>query len=201
MFTGGSILNTDSANGADHAGHDAAIDLKELVVGLRWDPVEGAGAPFDPPADLDVSCVSFDEHGKVVDIVHPGRPRNANNSVIHTGDSTTGAGKWDDESIFVFPEAVPVPVSSLTFVVAGVNGGSFGPVPRASCHVSDRITESERLRVELNDIGPGSVHCVATLYRSESGWKIHPGAQNPNTQARIEAELLPLIAGAKYRGS
>jgi tellurium resistance protein TerZ len=196
---GGSILNTDTANGADHAEHDVAIDVKELVVGLRWDPAENGRHAFDPPVDLDVSCVLFDEDGRVVEIVHPRRPRNANNSVIHTGDSTTGAGRWDDESIFIFPEAVPEPVSSLTFVVAGVNGGSFDPVPRASCHVSDRVTESERLRVELNDIAPGSVHCVATLYRSESGWKIHSGAKNPEAQARIKAEMMPLIAGAKNR--
>ncbi|MBI4292364.1 MAG: TerD family protein [Betaproteobacteria bacterium] len=200
LSRGGSILNTDTAYGADHAEHDAAIDLKELVVGLRWDPMENGRPAFDPPVDLDVSCVLFDESGKVVEIVHPGRPRNANNSVIHTGDSTTGAGKWDDESIFVFPEAVPAPVSSLTFVVATVNGGSFDSIPRASCHVSDRVTESERLRVELNDVAPGSVHCVATLYRCGSGWKIHSGARNPEAQTRIKAEILPLISGAKKQG-
>lgn len=147
--------------------------------------------------DLDVSCVLFDEYGKITEIIYPGQPRNGNDSVIHTGDSTTGAGKWDDERIFVFPEAVPESVSSMTFVVASVTGRGFDQIPRASCHVSDRETEREWIRVALNDLGPTSMHCVATLYRSTSGWKIHPGAQNPNAQTRIMAELLPLIAGAK----
>ena len=147
--------------------------------------------------DLDVSCVLFDEYGKITEIIYPGRPRNGNDSVIHTGDSTTGTGEWDDERIFVFPDAVPGAVSAMTFVVASVTGRSFDQIPRASCHVSDRMTEREWMRLELNDLGPRSVHCVATLYRSPSGWRIHPGAQNQSAQTRIMAELLPLIAGAK----
>ena len=93
------------ANPQDHVYADAELDLKEIVMGLHWDPPQ-EGVATDPE-NLDALCVLYDEQRRMLEIIHPGHPRNANGSVIHTGDSRTGASEWDDERIFVFLEALP----------------------------------------------------------------------------------------------
>jgi len=153
------------------------VDLKEIVMGLRWLPEEpGASAGWEP-ANLDALCVLFDEEGRVVEVVHPGHPSNANGSVVHTGDSPTGASEWDDERIFVFLEALPNTVSALAFVVASANDHVFSEVRGASCHVSDRVTEREWIRLDLAALGKHKEHRVATLRRSPAGWQISPDTQ------------------------
>ncbi len=159
---------------------DADFDgeLKEVVLGLHWTPPEESDVAkrVEEPANLDAFCVLLDGKQRVLDVVHPGRPRNDNGSVVHTGDSRTGASPWDDERIFVFVEALPEAVVAIAFAVAIVNGGTFGEVGGASCHVSDAATEREMLRVELTPLGQVKTHCVAMLRRGPSGWEISPGA-------------------------
>jgi stress response protein SCP2 len=147
-------------------------DLNEIVMGLHWHPQEPGANAGRGPANLDALCVLFDDEGRVVEVVHPSRPSNANGSVLHTGDSPTGTSEWDDERIFVFLEALPDSVSALAFVVASANGHLFSEVPGASCHVSDRITEREWIRLDLTALGKHKEHRVATLRRSPAGWQI-----------------------------
>jgi len=153
------------------------VDLKEIVMGLHWHPQEPGASAGREPANLDASCVLFDEEGRVVEVVHPGRPINANGSVLHTGDSRTGASEWDDERIFVFLEALPDSVSALAFVVTSANGRVFSEIPGASCHVSDRVTEREWIRLDLTALGKHREHRIATLRRGPAGWEISSDAQ------------------------
>jgi len=51
--------------------------------------------------------------------------------------------------------------------------------PGASCHVSDRVTEREWIRLDLTALGKHREHCIATLRRSPAGWEISPAAQAP----------------------
>lgn len=160
-------MQIDYTRSQDSEIADVKCHAKEIVMGLHWDPLTDGD-----PNDLDALCVLFDEQRRVLEVIHPGHPRNTNGSVVHTGDSTTGASAWDDERIFVFLEALPEVVSALTFVVVSVTGRFFGEIPGASCHVSDRVTEGERLRLDLTGLEAQMAHCVATLYRSPTGWKI-----------------------------
>ena len=57
------------------------------------------------------------------------------------------------------------------------NGHVFSEVPGASCHMSDRITEREWIRLDLTALGKHREHRVATLRRSAAGWEISPDAQ------------------------
>jgi stress response protein SCP2 len=147
-------------------------ELKEVVMGLHWSP-QPEDAPGEP-GNLDALCLLFDAQGHVLEAVHPGHPRNDNGSVLHTGDSPTGASSWDDERIFVFLDALPGAVSTLLFVVASADGRALGDVPGASCHVSDRVTEHEWIRADLTALGPRTSHCVATLQRGAAGWTLSP---------------------------
>lgn len=163
--------------------------LKEIVMGLHWDPAE-KGANSDP-ADLDALCVLFDGQDGVVDVIHPGNPKSVDGAVLHTGDSKTGAGEWDDERLFVFLQALPDPVSAVSFVVASPAGRSFGKVRGVSCHVSDHLTEHELVRVEFNADDRCTTHFVATLRRSSTGWTIYSDA-HPMAVADLEALLTQL---------
>ena len=145
-------------------------------MGLHWDPPEH-GAAGDP-ADLDALCVLFDAQGCVLEVVHPGHLRTADASVVHTGDSRTGASLWDDERIFVFLEALPQAVSKLSFVVASATGQPFHEVPGAFCHISDRVSEDERFRLELTALTGRTSHTVATLHRGAERWRIVADAQS-----------------------
>ena len=157
---------------------NAQTDLKEIVMGLHWDPPQaGAGAEVE---DLDALCVLFDLQRRPLEVIHPGHPRNDNGSVIHTGDSKTGASAWDDERIFVFLDALPEAVGAVSFLVVSATGRAFGEVRGASCHVSDHATERECLRVDLTTLEAQTAHCVAMFCRSATGWVMSADAPLPS---------------------
>lgn len=164
---------------------EATPELKEIVLGLHWDPPNGS--TFRPTADLDALCVLCDSQGRALEVVHPGNPCGAQGSVIHTGDSRTGASSWDDERIFVFLDPLPQTVSLLIFVVASAAGHSFDEVPGALCHLSDRLSETEWLREDLTTLVGQSIHVVATLQRTGAGWSIAKDSH------AAEAELLAKV--------
>jgi len=183
----------DPVSPQDRVYRDSVFDSQEIVMGLHWDPPE-AGVTADV-ADLDALCVLLDGQGRELEAVYPARPRNVNGSVIHTGDSRTGASEWDHEQIIVFLEALPETVAALAFVVASVTGHAFSEVRGARCHVSDRVTERAWVRIELTALDGDTPHGVATLHRSPTGWKISGGAQIVHDE--IMAELLSLVRSGK----
>jgi tellurium resistance protein TerZ len=172
-------------------------ELKDVVLGLHWDPPpEGAAGPAD---NLDAMCVLIDADQRVLEVIHPDHPRSRDGSVVHTGDGKTGASVWDDERIFVFLDALPANVATLAFIVASATGRTFGEVPGAHSHVSDHATEHQWVKVDLTALGDRTVHCVAALRRDGTGWQISddgdgvPGARLP--------ELLKLASRARDRGA
>jgi stress response protein SCP2 len=166
---------------------EATPELKEVVLGLHWDPPHGS--TFRQTADLDALCVLCDSRGRALEVIHPSNPCGAQGSVIHTGDSRNGASSWDDERIFVFLDPLPQAVSSLIFVVASAAGHSFDEVPGALCHVSDRLSETEWLRQDLTSLVGQSIHAVATLQRTGAGWSITKDSH------AVEPELLARVRG------
>jgi len=160
------------------------FDSKEIVMGLHWDPPEEGGTA--DAADLDALCVLFDGQGRELEVVYPGRLRNANGSVIHTGDSRTGASEWDDERIFVFLESLPETVAAIAFVVTSVTGCAFSEVRGACCHVSDRATEHAWVRIALTAIDGNAPHSVATLRRTPTGWEISADHQISEFRVGVE---------------
>lgn len=187
------------AKAQDQVYADAEFDLKEIVMGLHWDPPqEGVSAD---PENLDALCVLYDERRRVLEIIHPGHPRNANASVVHTGDERRGASEWDDERIFVFLEALPAAVSAITFAVASATGRAFSGIRGASCHISDRVSEREWVRLDLTTLGRHTAHCVATLHRGAAGWQISSDTQTVRGGFLSEPELLSLAASVRDRGS
>jgi len=178
---------------AEHPFSGDRSRLKEVVLGLHWDPPPGAGG--HGAADLDALCVLRGENGEVREVVHPGNTRSSDGSVVHTGDSRTGRSNWDDERIFVFLEPLPASVAALAFIVASASRHPFDQVPGAVCHVSDRTSETEWVRIDLTALA-GCTHCVvARLHRDSSGWRLQSG---PDIErAAVPLEVLGLLEGSK----
>ncbi len=172
--------------------NDPASALREIVFGLHWAPPNRA-IPGQP-ADLDALCVLFGASGEVTEVVCPGQPRSVDGCVLHTGDSRTGASEWDDERIFVFLDALAPPVSKLAFVVVSATGKTFEKVTGACCHVSDRISEIPRVRLELTALHGQSAHTVAILTRDAAGWRL---ATDVQVEEGLFAELRRIVLTAK----
>lgn len=166
----------------DHAGVRGVaivsrnIAQQALVMGLHWDPPrEGSD---DPSTDLDALCTLYDAQNQVLEVIHPGHTRGAEGSVIHTGDSKTGASTWDDERIFVFLQGLPAQVSKLAFVVASTSGRPFDAVRGAICHLSDHDDDSELLRIDLTTLVGKRSHTVAIVRRGPAGWHLGGGCKD-----------------------
>jgi tellurium resistance protein TerZ len=124
------------------------------------------------PANLDAICELRDANGVRLEVVSPDRLCSSNGSVIHTGDSRTGASPWDDERVFVFLDALPPDVRRLDFLVASRNGRHVCEVPGASCHLSDYRTEDELLNLKLATVAPAAECLVAIVERRPAGWTL-----------------------------
>ena len=171
------ICMNEIDNSLDRRGAAIGPDVTDIVMGLHWAPPATALRSPAAPANLDALCLLFAADGSLLEIVRPGQLRAANGSVLHTGDSRTGASIWDDERIFVFLRALPDAVDALTFAVVSVDGRAFCEIADASCHISDHGTDAKLLEVELTALGQATQHCVATLGRSSTGWTIQRGAR------------------------
>jgi tellurium resistance protein TerZ len=170
---------------------DEEPELKEVVMGLHWDPSEGAANVH--PENLDALCVLFDQEQQIVETIHPGNPRSSNGSVVHTGDSRTGASQWDDERIFVFLEALPANVTTLVFIVASATGKPIREARGASCHISDHATEYQWVNMELTTLDTQTTYCVATLSRSLTGWEIASAAQGISGELEAQSPALAAL--------
>ena len=149
-------------------GSARSVNVQALVYGVHWSPTP----EHAEPADLDAICELRDANGTTLEVVSPRCLSSSNGSVVHTGDSRTGASPWDDERVFVFLDALPPNVRRLDFRVASHNGRRLCEVPGASCHVSDYRTEDELLKVELTAIAPAAECLVAMLERQPAGWTL-----------------------------
>jgi tellurium resistance protein TerZ len=146
--------------------------VNDLVMGVHWDPVPETPQASLQPANLDAVCLLLDDQLNVVERVGPDHPRNANSSVVHTGDSRTGAGTWDDERVFVFLDALPQNVHALLFAVVSVDGRALGRVGGAFCHVSDQESERELIRIDPGALGHEAMRGIAMAQRTADGWSL-----------------------------
>ncbi|TXK84801.1 TerD family protein [Paenibacillus sp. N3.4] len=150
--------------------------LSKVVVGVGWDTNKyDGGKDFD----LDASVFSLNAAGKVAsesDFIFYNNPKNANGSIVHTGDNRTGAGDGDDEQIKIDLSAVPAEVEKVAFCItihdAEARAQNFGQVSNAYVRIVNEASDEEILRFDLGEdfsIETGVV--VGELYRNSGEWK------------------------------
>ncbi|WP_372660576.1 TerD family protein [Cohnella sp.] len=152
--------------------------LTKVVVGLGWDTNKyDGGKDFD----LDASIFCLNAAGKAgseKDFIFYNNTKNANGSVVHTGDNLTGEGDGDDEQVKVNLTAVPPEVEKIAFCItiheAAERSQNFGQVTNAFVRVVNEDSGAEIIRYDLGeDFSVETAVVVGELYRHGGEWKFN----------------------------
>ncbi|MFP3517956.1 TerD family protein [Pseudomonas sp. SIMBA_077] len=152
-----------------------APGLREVVVGLGWDPRVTDGQEFD----LDASVFIVGENGKVLSdasFVFYNNKTSPDGCVVHQGDNRSGAGEGDDEQVNVNLSALASNTKKLVFAVtiheAEGRKQSFGQVSNAYIRVVNKADGKELARYDLSeDASTETAMVFGELYSYESEWK------------------------------
>ena len=133
-----------------------AIDptLRRVVVALGWDVI-GYEAP-EPDLDASVFLLNKDEKTREdSDFIFYNNMNGCDGAVEHQGDSRTGAGDGDDETIVIDLNGIPFDIGMVEFVVslydAHDRGHSFDNVRNVFLRIVNKDTELELARYHLDD--------------------------------------------------
>ena len=157
--------------------------VRLALVGLGWDTNRYDGsADFD----LDASAFLLGANGKVRsddDFIFYGNLQSKDGSVTHTGDTLTGEGDGDDETLFIDFSKVPADVQKIVITVtiyeAQERGQNFGQVSNAYVRVARRSNENdtvgiEELRYDLGEeFSIETALVVCEIYRQGAEWKFN----------------------------
>ena len=154
-------------------------DLRRIMIGLGWDPVERKKKLFAPQIDCDAFAMLLKggklESGK--DIVAFFNLKHKSKSVKHSGDNLTGKGDGDDEQITVMLDDVPPDVDRIVFGAniyqARMRKQHFGMIGNAFIRIVDMDSGQELLRYDLSgDAYDGLTAMIfGEVYRRGDGWK------------------------------
>jgi tellurium resistance protein TerD len=152
--------------------------LKNLVVGLGWDPAKYQGqADFD----LDASAILVGSDGKATgkgDLVYFNNLKHASGAVTHTGDNRTGVGEGDDEQIKVDLSLIPANIEKIV-IVANIYDAvnrkqKFGMVVKAYIRIVDAATNTELVRYDLGeDYSTETSMLFGEIYKHNGEWKFN----------------------------
>ena len=124
------------------------------LAGIGWDLKK---LDQDPP-DLDVSVFLLDKNDKTrvdEDFIFYGSLTGCDGAVRHTGDSRTGAGEGDDETIILDLKSIPFDVIKIVFVLSiydlDMSDHNFTDVKNVYFRLVNQDTGHELLRYELDD--------------------------------------------------
>lgn len=153
-----------------------APSLKRAGIGLGWDiNATDTGAAFD----LDASIFMLAANGKIVNekyFVFYNNVSSPDGSVKHEGDSRTGEGAGDDETISIDLDKVDASVQEILFVVtiheAEQRKQNFGQVRNSYIRIYDNITEKQIAKYELEeDASVETAIEFGKLYRKDGEWR------------------------------
>lgn len=152
-----------------------APGIKQIRIGLGWDPRVTTGQDFD----LDASVFLVNGEGKCrsdQDFIFYNNLKSADGSVEHTGDNLTGEGEGDDEVIKVDLSKVPADVDKIAVTVtihdAQTRGQNFGQVENAFARVVNAENNQEVVRYDLSeDYSVEDAMIFCEVYRNNGEWK------------------------------
>ncbi len=173
--------------------------MYKLMVGMGWDlNVFNADA-----LDLDVSLFLLGKDGLTRsddDFVFYNQPMTCEGGIRHGGDSRTGAGDGDDESIAIDLHMVPFDVMKIVFVLSIYKGleknQNMGMVRNSYLRLVNEANNMELLRYELPAIledRPETGVIVGSLNREGPKWHFTPLADFAENGLKDFAERFGMI--------
>jgi stress response protein SCP2 len=157
--------------------------ISQIMVGLGWDPISQPKKGFfssskvmDVDCDASVIMLQNDHLINNKDLIYFGNKSSKCQSVIHSGDNTTGEGDGDDESIKVDLKSIPKDYNKLVFVVNIYDcikrKQDFGMIQNAYIRVTNVQTQEELVRYNLSENYSGLTALVTgEIYRHDGEWK------------------------------
>lgn len=162
-----------------------APSLKNAGIGLGWDTnTSDTGGAFD----LDASVFMLGTNGKIPNekyFVFYNNLQSPDSSVKHLGDSRTGEGSGDDETIQIDLNKVEPAVQEIVFVVtiheADTRKQNFGQVKNSFIRIYDQATEKQVAKYELEeDFSRETAIEFGRLYRKDGEWRFQAVGQGYN---------------------
>jgi tellurium resistance protein TerD len=162
-----------------------APSLKNAGIGLGWDTnTSDTGVAFD----LDASVFMLGTNGKIPNekyFVFYNNLLSPDSSVKHLGDSRTGEGSGDDETIQIDLNKVESAVQEIVFVVtiheADTRKQNFGQVKNSFIRIYDQATEKQVAKYELEeDFSRETAIEFGRLYRKDGEWRFQAVGQGYN---------------------
>ena len=163
-----------------------APGLKNAGIGLGWDiNATDTGAAFD----LDASVFMLGATGKIPGeqyFVFYNNKESPDTSVIHLGDSRTGEGFGDDETVTIDLTKVDPAVQEIVFVVtiheAESRRQNFGQVRNAFIRIYDTTTNTEVTKYDLDeDFSRETAVEFGRLYKKDGEWRFQAVGQGYNS--------------------
>lgn len=156
--------------------------LTKVLIGVGWD----LNAFDSDVLDLDVSLFMIDKNDKTredSDFVFYNATETLGGAVKHNGDSRTGAGDGDDETILIDLHGVPFDIVTLVFVISIYKGNEkeqrLAQVRNAYIRLMNGDSFHELTRFEMSaemEDREETAMIVATINREGPKWHFRPAA-------------------------
>lgn len=182
-YDGGSVVQDKNTMNKLKPGDELNITkkdptIKAVVAGMGWD---FRSFDADPP-DLDVCVFLLDKNGQTrvdEDFIFYNNKMGGEGSVMHLGDSRTGAGDGDDEQIELNLATLPFEIVKIVFVLSlynldvGQESLDFSMVRNVYFRLFNQETDFELFRLHVDEaaIGTDSTSVIfGELDRIGSEW-------------------------------
>ncbi len=152
--------------------------MNNILIGMGWDL-----NAFDADTlDLDISCFLLDKNMKTRiddDFIFYNNMQNQDQAIVHNGDSRTGAGDGDDETLSIDINKVPFDVFKIMFVLSIYRGEekeqSMAGLRNTYIRLVNASTSHEILRYDITEDAHGgtgreTAMLVASLNREGPKW-------------------------------
>ncbi|KKD38027.1 TerD family protein [Limnoraphis robusta] len=163
-----------------------APGLKTAGIGLGWDTnTTDTGTAFD----LDTSVFMLGANGKIPNekyFVFYNNLQSPDGSVKHLGDSRTGEGAGDDETVQIDLTQVEAAVQEIIFIVtiheADTRRQNFGQVRNSFIRIYDETTQQEIAKYELEeDFSRETAIEFGRLYKKDGEWRFQAVGEGYNS--------------------
>lgn len=154
--------------------------LKNIMIGAGWEINVFDSDTID--VDLSVFLLNNkDQTREDADFVFYNAPQTCEGGVRHTGDSRTGAGDGDDETVKIDLTSIPFDITKIMLVLSIYKGTeneqNIGMVRDGFLRIVNADTNMELVRYELDDDTENRTETgmyVASLNREGPKWHFTP---------------------------